>query len=104
MGDVAETKAIKQVFGTSAPDLAISSTKSMSGHLLGAAAGLESTICVLSLLHQEVYPTINLTEPDPQCDLNYTPIKCQPRPLTFAMNNAFGFGGTNVSLIFKKTE
>jgi 3-oxoacyl-[acyl-carrier-protein] synthase II len=104
IGDKIETVAIKNVFGKYAQDLNISSTKSMSGHLLGAAAGLESVICVLSILNQIVPPTINLENPDPECDLNYTANHAQKKKINYCLNNAFGFGGTNASLIFKRFE
>jgi 3-oxoacyl-[acyl-carrier-protein] synthase II len=102
LGDVAETKAIKHVFGEHAYKLSISSTKSMTGHLLGAAAGIESVFCIKSLLHQTLAPTINLTEPDPDCDLDYTPLVKKEKEVTYVMNNSFGFGGTNSCVIFKR--
>jgi 3-oxoacyl-[acyl-carrier-protein] synthase II len=102
LGDVAETLAIKNVFQASAYQLNVSSTKSMTGHLLGAAAGLESVFCVKSLTEQIVPPTINLDQADEQCDLNYTPNQAVQRKINYALNNAFGFGGTNCSLIFKR--
>ena len=101
LGDKIETRAIKTVFKEHAYNLNVSSTKSMVGHLLGAAAGIESVACVLALKNQMVPPTINLNNPDPECDLNYTPNKAESKPLKYALNNAFGFGGTNSSLIFK---
>ncbi|MDH4467623.1 MAG: beta-ketoacyl-ACP synthase II [Bacteriovoracaceae bacterium] len=102
LGDKAETLAIKEVFGKHAYDININSTKSMTGHLLGAAAGIESVLCVKSLLHDTIVPTINLDQADPDCDLNYTPNKSVKRKIKYALNNSFGFGGTNSSLIFKK--
>jgi 3-oxoacyl-[acyl-carrier-protein] synthase II len=103
IGDKVETEAIKNVFGEYSNKVNISSTKSMSGHLLGAAAGLESALCVQSLIEQQILPTANLTEPDELCDLNYTPLKAVNKPLRYVMNNSFGFGGTNSCIIFKHT-
>ena len=102
--DRLETLAIKKVFGEHAYKLNISSTKSMTGHLLGAAGGIEAVITVLSVKHQVVPPTINLENPDPECDLNYTPINPINRKINYAMSNSFGFGGTNACLLFKKYE
>jgi 3-oxoacyl-[acyl-carrier-protein] synthase II len=102
LGDVAETQAIKKVFGKHAYDLAVSSTKSMTGHLLGAAGGLESIFCIKALETGTLPPTINLENQDPQCDLNYVPNKPQTKDIKYALNNSFGFGGTNSSTIFKK--
>jgi 3-oxoacyl-[acyl-carrier-protein] synthase II len=102
LGDIAETEAIKKVFGKHAYDLVVSSTKSMTGHLLGAAGGLESIFCIKALDTGMVPPTINLENQDPACDLNYVPNKAQKRDPQFALNNSFGFGGTNSSTIFKK--
>lgn len=104
LGDVAETKAIKSVFGEHAYKLNVSSTKSMTGHLLGAAGGLESVYCIKALMEQEVPPTINLESPDEGCDLNYTANKSQKREINYALNNSFGFGGTNSTLIFKRDK
>lgn len=104
LGDVAETKAIKSVFGEHAYNLNVSSTKSMTGHLLGAAGGLESVYCIKALMEQEVPPTINLESPDEGCDLNYTANKSQKREINYALNNSFGFGGTNSTLIFKREK
>lgn len=102
LGDIAETQAIKKVFGSHAHNLAVSSTKSMTGHLLGAAGGLESIFCIKSLQTGMLPPTINLDNQDPQCDLNYVPNKAQKKDALYALNNSFGFGGTNSSTIFKK--
>lgn len=102
LGDLAETNAIKKVFGHHAYKINISSTKSMHGHLLGAAGGLESVICVKSLLEGVVPPTINLDNQDEACDLNYTPNQAVKRELKYALNNSFGFGGTNSTMVFKK--
>ncbi len=100
LGDIAETIALKKVFGESVPQ--ISSTKSMTGHTLGAAGAIESIFCIKSINDGVVPPTINLTDPDPLCDLNYTPLTSIDRDVSIAMNNSFGFGGTNSTLVFKK--
>lgn len=104
LGDVAETQAIKKVFGKHAYDMAVSSTKSMTGHLLGAAGGLESIFCIKALETGMLPPTINLENIDPQCDLNYVPNKPQQKDIKYALNNSFGFGGTNSSTLFKKIK
>lgn len=101
-GDEIETKAIKNVFGKHAYKLAVSSTKSMTGHLLGAAGGIEAVITVLSIYKDIVPPTINLDNPDPECDLDYVPYKSREMKVNNALTNSFGFGGTNACLIFKK--
>ena len=101
-GDVAETQAIKSVFGDHANKLAISSTKSMLGHLLGAAGAVEAIVCVMSLHEQVITPTINLDTPDEQCDLDYVPHASRDSRLNAVLSNSFGFGGTNGSLIFKR--
>ncbi len=101
-GDIAETQAIKTVFGDEAGQLPVSSSKSMIGHLLGAAGAVESIICVMSLHDQVVTPTINLHEADPACDLDYVPGHSRDAKLTAVLNNSFGFGGTNGSLIFAR--
>jgi 3-oxoacyl-[acyl-carrier-protein] synthase II len=101
IGDVLETKAIKRTF-TDHPKLAVSSTKSMTGHLLGGAGGLEAGITVLALKDQILPPTINLENPDPECDLDYVPNTARKAPLNIALSNSFGFGGTNGSLIFRR--
>lgn len=102
-GDVAETQAIKKVFGDHARNLAVSSTKSMVGHLLGAAGGVEAIVTALSLYHGQVHPTVNLDEPDPQCDLDYVPNEARDMPdLEMAVSNSFGFGGTNATLALRK--
>lgn len=100
--DRIETLAIKKVFGEHANRLAVSSTKSMTGHLLGAAGGLEAGITVLSLLNQTIPPTINYENPDPDCDLDYVPNKARKSDITYALSNSFGFGGTNAALVFKR--
>ena len=102
--DKLETMAIKTLFGDHARKLAISSTKSMTGHLLGGAGGLEAGISALAVHHQIAPPTINLEQPDPECDLDYVPCKSRPMPITYALSNSFGFGGTNAALLFKKFE
>jgi 3-oxoacyl-[acyl-carrier-protein] synthase II len=104
LGDKAETLAIKKVFGDHAYKLAVSSTKSMTGHLLGAAGGLESAICVLAIHHGVLPPTINYENPDPECDLDYVPNQARERKIRYALNNSFGFGGTNGSLIFARLD
>ena len=101
IGDVLETKAIKRTFPDH-PELAVSSTKSMTGHLLGGAGGLEAGITVLALKDQILPPTINLENPDPECDLDYVPNVARKAPLNIALSNSFGFGGTNGSLIFRR--
>jgi 3-oxoacyl-[acyl-carrier-protein] synthase II len=103
-GDKVETIAIKRCFGDHAKALPVSSTKSMTGHLLGAAGGLEAGITVLAVHHQFVPPTINLDQPDPECDLDYVPNKARPARIVYALSNSFGFGGTNAALLFKKYE
>jgi 3-oxoacyl-[acyl-carrier-protein] synthase II len=102
--DRLETLAIKKAFGDHAYKLAVSSTKSMTGHLLGAAGGLEAGITVLAIQHQLVPPTINLDHPDPDCDLDYVPHTSRAMPIRYALSNSFGFGGTNAALLFKKYE
>jgi 3-oxoacyl-[acyl-carrier-protein] synthase II len=102
--DRIETVAIKRCFGDHARRLAISSTKSMTGHLLGAAGGLEAGITVLALHRQIVPPTINLETPDPDCDLDYVPRTPREMPMTYALSNSFGFGGTNGALLFRRYE
>jgi 3-oxoacyl-[acyl-carrier-protein] synthase II len=102
LGDRAETKAIKQAFGTHAARLAVSSTKSMTGHLLGAAGVVEAILTTLALRDQVAPPTINLANPDPECDLDYVPNTARQMALDVAMSNSFGFGGTNGTLIFRR--
>lgn len=101
IGDVLETKAIKRTFGDH-PHLAVSSTKSMTGHLLGGAGGLEAGITILALRDQVLPPTINLETPDQGCDLDYVPNVARKAPINIALSNSFGFGGTNGSLIFRR--
>ena len=100
LGDLAETIALKKVFGESVPQ--ISSTKSMTGHTLGAAGAIESIFCIKAINNGIIPPTINLTDPDPLCNLNYTPLVSTENNVSIAMNNSFGFGGTNSTLVFKK--
>lgn len=104
LGDINETKAIKEVFGEHAKTLTISSSKSMIGHLFGGAGGMESVLTVLALHHQMIPPTINLDNPDPECDLDYCANQAKAKTIRYAMKNSFGFGGTNGSLIFKKLD
>ena len=99
LGDVAETLALKTVFGELVPQ--ISSTKSMTGHTLGAAGAIESIFCIMAINEGIIPPTINLDNPDPLCDLNYTPLVSNEKKVSVAMNNSFGFGGTNSTLVFK---
>jgi len=101
-GDVNESQAIKSVFGEHACKVAVSSTKSMTGHLLGAAGGVESVITVLTIHHGQIPPTINYEVPDPECDLDYVPNVARSLPVQVALTNSFGFGGTNASLVFRK--
>jgi 3-oxoacyl-[acyl-carrier-protein] synthase II len=102
--DRIETLAIKRCFGDHAYKLAVSSTKSMHGHLLGAAGGLEAGISALAIQRQMIPPTVNLDHPDEGCDLDYVPHKMRPAAITYALSNSFGFGGTNAALLFKRFE
>lgn len=104
VGDRTETAAIKTVFGARAYKLAINSTKSMIGHLLGAAGAVEAVATILSIYHNKVHPTINYETPDPACDLNYIPNKAQDWKVDIAITNTFGFGGHNASILFKKYQ
>jgi 3-oxoacyl-[acyl-carrier-protein] synthase II len=104
VGDAAETMAIKKVFKGHAKKLAVSSTKSMTGHLLGAAGGIEAVITVLSIYHSTIPPTINYETPDPECGLDYVPNRAREKRIKVAMSNSFGFGGTNATLVFKRFE
>ena len=102
LGDIAETLAIKKLLGARAPSVAVNSTKSMTGHLLGAAGAVEALFSILALRDQVSPPTINLRTPDPQCDLDYVPNEKRRMPIRVALSNSFGFGGTNGTLIFKQ--
>jgi 3-oxoacyl-[acyl-carrier-protein] synthase II len=102
LGDVAETKAIKAVFGEHARELAVSSTKSTHGHLLGAAGAIEAAACILALERGLLPPTINLDDPDPECDLDYVPNKARKADINVAISNSFGFGGHNATVVIKK--
>jgi 3-oxoacyl-[acyl-carrier-protein] synthase II len=102
LGDIGETKAIKKVFGDSAYKMNLSSTKSMTGHLLGAAGAVEAVASILAIKKGIIPPTINFSNPDPECDLNYTFNKPQKREVNVALSNAFGFGGHNTSILFRK--
>jgi 3-oxoacyl-[acyl-carrier-protein] synthase II len=104
IGDVNETNAIKAAFGEHAYKLAASSTKSMTGHLLGGAGGLEAGITALAVHHQILPPTINYETPDPECDLDYIPNQTRNSAVRYALSNSFGFGGTNAALVFKRFE
>ena len=100
MGDQQETAALKAVFAGHTDRLAVSSTKSMTGHLLGAAGAIESIACIMALKRGVLPPTINYENPDPECDLDYVPNEARRAPITYALNNSFGFGGHNVALVF----
>jgi len=102
LGDIAETRAIKATFGEYARKVAISSTKSQMGHLLGASGGVEAVITALTVYRNLIPPTINLDNPDAECDLDYVPHRARDLKVTYAMSNSFGFGGHNASLLMKK--
>ena len=104
VGDRIETLAVKRCFGDHAYKLAVSSTKSMTGHLLGGAGGLEAGLTVLAIRDQVAPPTINYEKPDPACDLDYVPNQARPMPIEYALSNSFGFGGTNGALVFKRYQ
>ena len=104
LGDIAETMAIKTIMGSDADKVAVSSTKSMIGHALGAAGSVEAVICVLALRDQVAPPTINLDNPDEGCDLDYVPHRAKEMPMRASLSNSFGFGGTNGTLIFKQLD
>ncbi|MBI9073680.1 MAG: beta-ketoacyl-ACP synthase II [Melioribacteraceae bacterium] len=104
LNDLNETQAIKKVFGDYAYEVSISSTKSMTGHLLGAAGAIESIASILAIRNSLIPPTINFEEPDPECDLDYTPNVAKEKEIKYAISNTFGFGGHNASLVFKKYE
>jgi 3-oxoacyl-[acyl-carrier-protein] synthase II len=103
LGDVAETVAVKRCFGEHAKQLVVNSTKSMTGHLLGAAGGVEAIFSALAVHHQVSPPTINIFDRDPECDLDYVPNHAREMKIDVAMSNSFGFGGTNGTLIFRRT-
>lgn len=104
LGDANETAAIKLCFGEGAYKLAVSSTKSMTGHLLGGAGGLEAGLTVMAIRDQVAPPTVNLENPDPDCDLDYIPNEARPMKIDYALSNSFGFGGTNGALVFRKFQ
>jgi 3-oxoacyl-[acyl-carrier-protein] synthase II len=104
VGDVNETKAIHIAFGDSAKNLVVNSTKSMTGHLLGGAGGIESVFTVLAVANQVSPPTINIFEQDPECDLDYCANEAREMTIQYAMKNSFGFGGTNGSLVFGRMK
>ncbi len=104
MADAIETAAVKTVFGSHAYQIALSGTKSMTGHLLGAAGGVEAIFATLAICNQVVPPTINLDDPDPLCDLDYTPLKSANRTVNIALSNSFGFGGTNATILLRKYD
>ena len=104
IGDAIETTAVKRFFGDRAKKVPVSSTKSMTGHLLGGAGGLEAGICILALRDQVLPPTINYENPDPACDLDYVPNQARKATVRYALSNSFGFGGTNAALLFKRWE
>ena len=104
MGDLSEARPIKKVFGDHAYSLAVSSTKSSTGHLLGAAGGLEAGIVALAIDRQILPATINLDEPDEECDLDFVPHTARPAPVGVALTNSFGFGGTNGSVVMARYD
>lgn len=104
MADAIETKAMKTVFGEAIRQIPISATKSMTGHLLGAAGGIEAVFSILTIRDSLIAPTINLDHPDPQCDLDYTPNQARKASVDIALSNSFGFGGTNATVLFKKVR
>jgi 3-oxoacyl-[acyl-carrier-protein] synthase II len=103
-GDPIEIMAVKQVFGDHARKLAISSTKSMTGHMLGASGGVEAGVTALALRHQVLPPTINHDAPDPACDLDVVPNQARAAQVRYALSNSFGFGGTNAALLFRRFD
>ncbi|MBR2960459.1 MAG: beta-ketoacyl-ACP synthase II, partial [Burkholderiaceae bacterium] len=103
-GDANETKAIKATFGEHAYKMVVNSTKSMTGHLLGGAGGIESIFTIMAVKNQISPPTMNIVENDPDCDLDYCPNEARPMTIRYAMKNSFGFGGTNACLVFKRYD
>ena len=103
-GDIAETKAIKIAFGDHARDVAVSSSKSMIGHCLGGSGGIEAIVVVMTIVSGQIHPTVNLTDPDPDCDLDFVPLEARSADVRVAGSNSFGFGGHNVTLLFKRFE
>jgi 3-oxoacyl-[acyl-carrier-protein] synthase II len=104
LNDVTETRAIKAALGESAYDVAISSTKSVTGHLLGAAGAVEAIVCVKAIENNLVPPTMNLDEPEPECDLDYVPNVARQMPVDVVLSNSFGFGGHNACLVFRRVS
>jgi 3-oxoacyl-[acyl-carrier-protein] synthase II len=104
MNDASETAAIKRVFGDAAWTVPISSTKSMIGHALGGAGGMEAIACVQSICTGTIHPTINYTTPDPACDLDYVPNEARKKDVRLVLSNSFGFGGQNACLVFSRYE
>jgi 3-oxoacyl-[acyl-carrier-protein] synthase II len=102
LGDIAETKAVKRLMGANAKKVAVNSTKSMTGHLLGAAGAVEAVFTALAIRDQVSPPTINLRNPDPECDLDYVPNAARKMPIRVALSNSFGFGGTNATLVLAR--
>ncbi len=102
LNDSCETKAIKEVFGEHAYRLAVSSTKSMTGHMLGGAGGIEAVFTAMAIFHQIAPPTVNLENPDPECDLDYVPNTARQMRIEHALSNSFGFGGTNAVIAMKR--
>jgi 3-oxoacyl-(acyl-carrier-protein) synthase len=100
LNDAAETLALKQVFGHDAGRIPVSGTKAMHGHALGATGAIEAAICMLALQHAYLPPTLNLTDPDPDCDLDYIPTRGRERAVDYILSNSFGFGGINAALVF----
>jgi 3-oxoacyl-[acyl-carrier-protein] synthase II len=103
-GDIAETRAIKHALGDHAREVAISSNKSMIGHCLGAAGAIEAVATVLTIVNHYIPPTINLHDPDPECDLDYVPLQARFGKVDVAASNSFGFGGHNVALVFRRYD
>ena len=103
-GDIAETRAIRQALGRHAYEVAVSSNKSMIGHCLGAAGALEAVATVLTIVNSLIPPTINLHDPDPECDLDYVPLESRFAKVDVAISNSFGFGGHNVALVFSRYD